>query len=257
MRGSWLSAVKAAPILLVDSKSEEKVADFIKSNISSEGVVYILGGPGAVPDSMEEKLEGLNVERLSGLSRYDTNLAILEKTDTSGKELLICSGSGYPDALSVSSVGRPIMLVGKTLTDEQMAYLETAGFNSAYLIGGTGVISQDMENAIGTYVDTVTRVGGKDRFETSLMVANQFFPGYHDYMMMVYAMDFPDGLSGGALAYRYDAAVILTTSSITSSAVSYRGTSGAARSITMGGPALISDKAIFVAMGNTSPIQVN
>ena len=256
LSGSWLGAVKSAPILLVDSKSASKVAQYVKDNLSEDGTVYILGGTGAVPESTEDLFEGLNVKRLAGTSRYDTNLAILNETDTEGLDLLVCSGAGYPDALSVSSVGKPIMLVGNELTEEQTAYLESVTFDKIYVIGGTGVISSDMVNSLTEYAN-VTRVGGKDRFATSLGVANTFFPGHHDYMMMVYAMNFPDGLSGGALAYQYDAPVILATSSNTSAAASYRGSAGAARSITMGGPGLISDNAIFTAMGNTSPIQVN
>ncbi|MBQ1690798.1 MAG: cell wall-binding repeat-containing protein, partial [Firmicutes bacterium] len=256
LSGSWLGAVKSAPILLVDSKSGAKVAQYVKDTLSEDGTVYILGGTGAVPDSTEDLFEGLNVKRLAGTSRYDTNLAILNETDTEGLDLLVCSGAGYPDALSVSSVGKPIMLVGKELTEEQTAYLESVTFDKIYVIGGTGVISSDMVNSLTEYAN-VTRVGGKDRFATSLAVANTFFPGHHDYMMMVYAMNFPDGLSGGALAYQYDAPVILATSSNTSAAASYRGSAGVARSITMGGPGLISDNAIFTAMGNTSPIQVN
>lgn len=256
LSGSWLGTVKSAPILLVDSKSGAKVAQYVKDNLSEDGTVYILGGTGAVPESTEDLFEGLNVKRLAGTSRYDTNLAILNETDTEGLDLLVCSGAGYPDALSVSSVGKPIMLVGKELTEEQSAYLESSTFSKIYVIGGTGVISSDMVNSLTEYAN-VTRVGGKDRFATSLGVANTFFPGHHDYMMMVYAMNFPDGLSGGVLAYQYDAPVILATSSNTSAAASYRGNAGAARSITMGGPGLISDNAIFTAMGNTSPIQVN
>jgi len=256
LSGSWLGAVKSAPILLVDSKSASKVAQYVKDNLSEDGTVYILGGTGAVPESTEDLFEGLNVKRLAGTSRYDTNLAILNETDTEGLDLLVCSGAGYPDALSVSSVGKPIMLVGNELTEEQTAYLESVTFDKIYVIGGTGVISSDMVNSLTEYAN-VTRVGGKDRFATSLGVANTFFPGHHDYMMMVYAMNFPDGLSGGALAYQYDAPVILATSSNISAAASYRGSAGAARSITMGGPGLISDNAIFTAMGNTSPIQVN
>lgn len=257
LSGSWLSAVKSAPILLVNSATEDKVATYVKQNLSAEGTVYVLGGKGAVSEAMVEKLSGLEVKRLSGQSRFDTNMAILEETDVSGKELLVCSGYGYADALSVSSVGRPIMLVGPELTDDQKTYLENAGFTTAYVIGGTGAVSQDLRNSVAECIGSVTRIGGKNRYETSLNVANKFFPGHHDYMMMVYAKDFPDGLSGGALAYQYDAAVILATTDNTSSASSFRGTSGAARSITMGGPKLISDNAIFVAMGNTSPVQVN
>ncbi len=257
LSGSWLSSVKSAPILLIDSKTEDKVAQYVKSNLSDDGTVYILGGPGAVPESMEDKLDGLNVKRLAGGDRYTTNLAILEETDTSGKDLLVCSGAGFADALSVSSVGRPIMLVGHTLTEEQRAYLETAGFSKIYIIGGTGAVSVEMNNSLSEYASQMERVGGQNRFETSLNVAATFFPGHHDYMMMVYAKDFPDGLSGGALAYHYDAPVILAMTSNVTAASSFRGLAGAARSITMGGPSLISDNAIFVAMGNTAPIIVN
>ncbi len=256
LAGSWLSAVKSAPILLLDKVSEDKVAQYVKANLSAEGTVYILGGNGAVPETLEDKLAGLNVSRLSGKSRYDTNMAILEETDVSGKDLIVCSGAGYADALSVSSVGRPIMLVGTELTDAQKEYLEDAGFAKIYAVGGTAAVSSDVVNELVQYAG-VTRVGGKNRFETSLNVAKTFFPGTHDHMMMVYAKDFPDGLSGGALAYQYDAPVLLATSDNVSAAVAYRGLSSAARSITMGGPKLISDNAIFTAMGNTAPIQVN
>nr|MCR5181517.1 cell wall-binding repeat-containing protein [Clostridia bacterium] len=256
LAGSWLSAVKSAPILLLDKVSEDKVAQYVKANLSAEGTVYILGGNGAVPETLEDKLAGLSVSRLSGKSRYDTNMAILEETDVSGKDLIVCSGAGYADALSVSSVGRPIMLVGTELTDAQKEYLEDAGFAKIYAVGGTAAVSSDVVNELVQYAG-VTRVGGKNRFETSLNVAKTFFPGTHDHMMMVYAKDFPDGLSGGALAYQYDAPVLLATSDNVSAAVAYRGLSSAARSITMGGPKLISDNAIFTAMGNTAPIQVN
>ena len=256
LSGNWLSAVKSAPVILLDNKSEDKVASFVKNIIANEGTVYILGGTGVVPKSFEAKLSGLNVKRLDGESRFDTNMAILKETDTSGQDLLVCSGYGYPDALSVSSVGKPIMLVGSELTDDQKEYLETTDIGKIYVIGGTGVVSKSMADSLKEYA-SVTRVGGANRFETSLKSAKTFFPGQHDYLMMVYAMDFPDGLSGGALAYLYDAPVILATTSNVSSATSYRTSNGSARSITMGGPTLISDNAIFTAMGNTTAIQVN
>ena len=256
LSGSWLSAVETAPVLLVDSSSEDKVANYVKSNIASDGTVYILGGTGVVPESFAGKLEGLNVKRLFGKSRFETNMAILEETDTEGQELLVCSGYGYADALSVSSVGKPILLVGPELTEEQASYLETAGFSKIYAIGGTGAVSADIVSSLEEYAE-VTRIGGKSRFDTSLNVATTFFPGQHDYMMMVYAMDFPDGLSGGPLAHQYDAPVILAMTSNIDAASSFRVNSAATRSITMGGPKLISDEAIFVAMGNNTPIQVN
>ena len=97
------------------------------------GIVYILGGTGAVP---EECLEGLSstfsIRRLSGKTRYDTNLAILKEMNVLGGELLICSGENYADALAASAVGIPMMLVNpkkKTLTEEQKTFLASASYS--------------------------------------------------------------------------------------------------------------------------------
>ena len=79
LAGSYLAAVKKAPILLVNKDSVKDVASYVSGNLVSGGTVYLLGGSAAVPAEMEAALAGQNVKRLSGKNRYDTNLVILQE----------------------------------------------------------------------------------------------------------------------------------------------------------------------------------
>lgn len=115
----------------------------INSNLASGGTVYIVGGTGAVPAALDQKING-KVQRLAGSNRYATNIEVLKEAGVEGEDLLIASGKGFADALSASAAKKPIFLVGAALTADQKSYLDTnAKITSGkiYIIGGTGVIS--------------------------------------------------------------------------------------------------------------------
>ena len=211
LSGGYLAKVKNAPILLVYASEsvEDDVVDYISRNIADEGTVYILGGTGVVSSSFENKLvqKGIKKKRLGGKGRYETNLKILKEAGLNAEELLVCTGKDYADSLSASAAGKPILLVGDALTDIQMEYIEKLDPEKIFLIGGKGVVSDTIETELADY-DT-ERLSGKDRFATSKAVAEEFFPETKT-VMLVYALDFPDGLSGGPLAMLEDAPIILT-----------------------------------------------
>ena len=76
------------------------------------GTIYILGGTGAVPEEWIEGFEGYRMKRLSGSSRYTTNLEVLREAGIpEGSEILIATGENFADSLSASSTGKPILLV--------------------------------------------------------------------------------------------------------------------------------------------------
>lgn len=62
-------------------------------------------------------------------------------------------------------------------------------------------------------------------------------------------MNFPDGLSGGPLAMKKNAPIILTDSRNTEAAKAYVKKAGATSNFTLGGPSLISDIAVDAIMG--------
>ena len=229
LSGSYLAAVKQAPILLacgadiapaVAQQYNALVADYIRENLSENGTVYILGGPVAVSPSMEEALTGCPVVRLAGSNRYETNIRILEEAGAGDREVLICSGDGFADSLSASAAELPILLVSSKLglLDVQKAFLENCE-SGLCIIGGTGAVSGAVEKQLEEY-GKPRRLGGKNRFETSAKIAEEFF-AHADTVVLAYGWNFPDGLCGGSLAAALDCPLLLTMENWEKAAKSY------------------------------------
>ncbi len=248
LAGAYLAVVKEAPVLLTNAGFAPTLAEYVSANLAYGGTVYILGGKGAVPEVMETELQkkGItNIKRLSGSNRYATNLAILMEAGVEGQDLLICSGNGYADSLPASALGKPILLVGKSLTDDQKSYLaEIQGDLSGniYALGGKGAVPEDVFSSVKVYATGETeRVAGKDRFKTSVAIAEKFMPETVENAVLAYAMNYPDGLAGGPVAYVSGSPLLLVTNSIYDDAKAYCSQSGINSVIVIGGESLIPD----------------
>ncbi len=242
LAASYLAAVKEAPILLVNERRMEEVADYIRENLDGDGMIYLIGGEGAVPAEMEEILDGFNVKRLFGKNRYETNMAILEEAGTEGQEILICTGRDFPDSLSASAVGKPILLVNKTLYDYQKEFLENSS-GEFVIIGGTGAVSEDIEAELEEFGE-ITRLGGSGRYETCVMVAEYFFPEGAEAAIVAYSRNFPDGLCGGPLAYAMNAPLLLLQTDRGPEVIEYTNETGIKTGAVLGGASLIDDATI-------------
>lgn len=242
LSGSYLAYVKEAPILLTNGKNVEEVKDYIKANLKNGGIVYLLGGTAAVPDTMENGLEGYTVKRLSGQSRYDTNQMILEEAGIGNGEMVICTGKNYADSLSASAVKMPILLVKGALTEKQEAYLQDKEIRQFYIIGGTGAVSDEAAEDLSSFA-SVERIYGSTRYETSAAVANRFFENAES-AVLAYGKNFPDGLCAGPLACSLDAPLILATTEKTAAACEYTDLYAIEKGYVLGGDGLISDDAV-------------
>ena len=245
LSGAYLAKVKNAPIVLVNKASETRTVTFIKNHLVQGGQVYILGGDAAVPQTIEGKLKGFKVKRLGGNNRFDTNINILKEAGVRAEDILVCSGLDYADALSASATGKPVFLVGNALTDNQKTYLKSLNTKKYYIIGGTGAVAAYTAKDIAAYGDkNPVRVSGSTRYETSVEVAKRFFKNPKT-IVLAYAQNFPDGLSGGPLALQVGGPIILADSNASNN----KGTKAYAKSvvvkrcIVLGGPTLISDQA--------------
>ena len=242
LTGSYLAAVKDAPILLTEDKKQTDVVAYIAENLAEGGIVYILGGASAVPASFESALnaKGITAKRLAGDDRYQTNLKILEEAGVSSEqEILICTGTGFADSLSASAAGLPILLVGKELKAEQKDFLAKSS-GKFVIIGGTSAVSAKLESELKS-LGTVERLGGATRYETSVLVAQRFVSN-PSAAILAYAQNFPDGLCGGPLAYALGAPLILTDTKHPDAADAY--IENISSGIVVGGPGLISDTAV-------------
>ena len=240
-----LAADKEAPILLVKPGKESDVKDYIDGNLKDNGTVYIVGGTAVVSEKFEKSLDGFTVKRLGGADRYETNLLVLKELGLNGKDtFMVASGLEFPDALSASSTGKAIMLVGKDLTESQKAYVKTLGGNdSYYIIGGTAAVNAGMESALKELkAGSVDRLSGEDRYETSVAVAEKFY-GKAKTMYVASGKAFPDGLTGGALASADKAPLVLVSGSETGQPAAEFAEKAGVRNVTaIGGQAAISDK---------------
>ena len=252
LAGSYLATVKDAPILLSWGKGgrysylDTDNIEYIKKNLSDNGTVYILGGEKAVPNSYETALKSYYVKRLGGANRFETNIMILKEAGVrKNDEILVCTSTNFADSLSASATGNPILLVwneGGKLFDVQKTYLSTLKNNTFTVIGGTSAVSDKLIKVIKGY-GTTTRLAGKDRFETSVLVAKRYFDD-PESAVLAYARNYPDGLCGGALAYSMDAPLILTMTKYEDQADAYIDARGIKMGVVLGGTGLISSDSV-------------
>lgn len=240
LAGSYLAAKKNAPILLTNGGNGKELARYLSVNLTAGGTVYLLGGTAAVPERVEKELSGYQVKRLGGATRYETNLMILQEAGTARKDVFVCTGEGFADSLSISALGVPILLVKGSLTEKQKAFL--AGNNGVkVIVGGTSAVSRKVEDQLKAY-GTVIRVGGSNRYETSVMVAKTYF-SVVDYAVAAYARNYPDGLCAGPLAHAIGCPLLLTETGREAAAAEYTAQKNITEGIVLGGPGLISDGA--------------
>lgn len=222
LAGTYLATAKEAPILLsflndftADRKYDNQTADYVAANLAENGTVYILGGTAAVSKDMEKLLADrgvANVKRLGGANRFETNKLILDEVGVTDEEILVCTGAEFADSLAASATKLPILLVyNKTgLYAYQEEFLKSLDGNAVTILGGTAAVSEDVEAAVeaATGVEA-DRVGGATRIETSIAVAEKYFPG-NVQMVLATGWEFADALCGGSLAATQDAPVVLT-----------------------------------------------
>ena len=244
LSGSYLAVVKNAPILLTNGKADNiaQLHAYIQENVIAGGTVYILGGTGAVPASVEE-LEGYEVTRLFGPTRYDTNFAILEEAGITGEDLIVATGKSFADSLSASAARKPILLVKPDAALSNEAKMIVDDMKNIYIIGGEGAVSGSIAEELENY-GTVVRVSGKTRYETSVAVANTFFTEA-EKSVVASGKNFPDGLCGGPLAAAMDAPLILTADGKTDAAEAYVAEHAIASGYVLGGEGALSNQTIL------------
>ncbi|AET66132.1 cell wall-binding protein [Desulfosporosinus orientis DSM 765] len=254
LAGSILAYKLNAPILLVGSSEadQEKVLNFMTTKLDPAGTVYILGGTAAVSSAMENKVKASGfqtVTRLSGESQYDTSAKIASQLKVkTGTPIVLVSGESYSDALSISSVAAqmqlPILLVQKDgVSDTVLQEIATIKPSKVYVIGGQGIISTVVEKQVvqnaGLAQTNITRIGGVDRYETSLAVA-QFFFNMNGKVCIATGNDFSDALAGSAYAANHNATIILVDVKLSDKIMNYLQNGNLTGATIFGGEAVIS-----------------
>lgn len=117
------------------------------------------------------------VNRLSGQSRIQTAVAIASNGWTQSDYAIIAYAWDFPDAVSAAPLAykdkAPILLTDKdTLSPDTATELSALQVKHVIIVGGTGVVSSNVETQIQSKGMDTQRLAGSSRYETSVDIAN-------------------------------------------------------------------------------------
>ncbi|MDW8801808.1 cell wall-binding repeat-containing protein [Clostridium sp. A1-XYC3] len=214
LSGTSLGINLNAPILFTskDTLNENTLNEIKRLNAKK---VYILGGTESISQSVEDgfKVQGLVVTRLSGNDRFATAVAVGNEVISKSKSTtaFLSNAYGFADALASSSFtnGSPILLTDKdSLNANTKQALSDWGIKKVYILGGTGVVSQQVEDELGAMGISVTRLGGADRYGTAQKIVSNFDSAL-DKFTLTTGKDFHNALVASVYANKTNHPIML------------------------------------------------
>jgi len=158
------------------------------------GTVYVIGGPYAIAPGIDVELEhaGYDVVRIAGSNRFDTSVHVAQCEGTPNT-VLLATGRIFADALSAGPAaasvpgGASVLLTDGTAMPPSVAsYLGGLTSPTVYAVGAAAAQADPQATALF----------GGDRYATSVIVAQKFFPA-PSVVGVATGADFPDALAGG------------------------------------------------------------
>jgi len=206
------------------------------------------------------QLQSLSTPRISGVDRYATGLAASLSFAPGVDTAYVASGTNFPDALAAGAAagkkGGPVLL---TLPNAVPADLKTAlGFlRPAHIVvvGGTAAVSNVVLTALKSYSPSVTRLQGTDRTATSAAIATSTFSAGVGNAYVAMGNDWPDALSGSALAASAKGSgpmLLVTTTSVPNAVKNALTALKPAHITVLGGTAVVSNSVVTALRSYTS-----
>lgn len=220
LAGVPLAKKHAAPILITDP-NELELGVIETLNTLKPTTAIILGGEGAISQTVETQLREIlpwtdDIQRIAGEDRFETAALIAQQFSPEGN-IAIATGMDFPDALSMASAAAstniPLLLIAKDkvpeITIQAMQELQPTGI---YLAGGENSISpqavEQLSQVSGIAAEQIIRLQGNNRYETSVQIAERFYPEAGGIYFAT-GQDFTDPLAGGALAASKNGCLLL------------------------------------------------
>ncbi|MFY0761497.1 cell wall-binding repeat-containing protein [Metabacillus dongyingensis] len=162
--------------------------------------------------SLAETLDAL---RISGADKYSTAAEISRKGWEKGADTVVLSrGDSFPDALAGSPLAyhlnAPILLTApKKLPGSTLEELRRLKPQKVIILGGTDAISEDVKQEISKIGITTERISGKNRYETSIKIANKLGAS-KEKAILATGTNFPDALAIAPYAAENGYPILLT-----------------------------------------------
>lgn len=209
-----------APILITDSNElNQEVIQVLETLKPLKAI--ILGGENAISNIVESKLREVlywteNIQRIAGGNRFETAVLIAQDFPKEAG-VALATGMDFPDALSLASAaavrGMPLLLTSPEGLPEitKDALMRLLPIN-IYIAGGekaipSGIV-EEISKFLGVPTENILRFTGKNRYETSVQVAEAFYPRTEEIYIAT-AGSFTDPLAAGALAAAKNSCLLL------------------------------------------------
>lgn len=120
----------------------------------------------------------VKVTNLVGQNRYETAIKISNRGWKNSENVILVNSNAMADALSATPFAKakdaPIILTEKDkLNSESRKEIERLGAKNVYIIGAEGVVSEKVASELESMGLNVDRIGGIDRYKTSLEIAKR------------------------------------------------------------------------------------
>lgn len=205
-----------ASLLYVSSNSISKEVMSEIARLKAKEIT-IIGGEKSVDEGLKKELEKRNfkVDRLSGADRYKTSAQIASKLITDKTTTLeIASGENYADALSLNNAAEkdkaPILLVRVNAIDKSVEdVIKSSKASLINIAGGEKSVSEITKANIKKISNAaVNRMGGSDRYETSILLAK--YSGAKKVVVVTSGENFADALIAAPFSAKQKGAILLT-----------------------------------------------
>ena len=181
--------------------SEEQVSEETDDKKAQDEEVKALNSAGQIIPS-----------RIAGQNRYESAARISREQFTNAKKVIVVNAQKYADALSATTLSDGKYSILYTEKDS----LPTATRNEiqrlnpveVYLLGGKQSISSGIENILKKYSNKVTRIAGRDRYETNAKVAAM---SKKKNVVIASGENFSDPLYASSYAYSNNAKILLSS----------------------------------------------
>lgn len=220
LTGTPLSKKLDAPILFTNRLSLTS-STATEINRLKPHKVIILGGTVAVSQEIENVLkQSYDTQRIGGYDMYETAAKIAAELGYKGKAV-IATGEDFHDALLAAPLaaykGIPMLLTEKnSLPSFTKDALQLIAPTETIVVGRSEAVS----DSVLTELTNAKRYCGSDFYQTGVVVAENFGA---DASKIFFATgrDFPDALTGSALAAKYNNPIIYVNDPLADSVKQY------------------------------------
>ena len=189
------------------------------------------------------------VQRISGADRIETALEIAAYGWNRSDKVVLARYDAFPDALSgtplAAAYEAPVLLTRPdSLPSPVKGKIMDLEAREVIILGGEGAISENVAEEIKELDINISRIGGKDRYETSKKIADALVEARGRAAreaVVAFGHDFPDALAVGSYAADQGMPILLVDKDRIPSSTQ-NALNEVDRTVVVGGEAVISEQ---------------